>query len=96
MNCPFRLTSQADTDVTEIWMHLAQDSVDAADRLVDRFTKAFEFLADHPRVGTRMDQYHPGLRAFSVGSYVVFFQLQDDALLIYRVLHGARNFDELF
>ncbi len=42
-----------------------------------------------------MDRYRPGLRAFSVGHYVVFFHLQDDALVIYRVLHGARNFDEL-
>jgi plasmid stabilization system protein ParE len=91
----YRLTSQADVDVVEAWMYIAQDSVEAADRMVDRFTRTFEFLATHPGVGTAMDQYRPGLRAFSVGSYVVFFLLQDEELLIYRVLHGARNFDDL-
>lgn len=95
MTSRFRLTLKADADLRDVWLHVAQDSVDAADRLIDRFTEKFEFLADHPGVGTRMERYRPGLRAFSVGHYVVFFHLQDDALVIYRVLHGARNFDEL-
>ena len=95
MNPRFRLTRQAEEDVLEIWMHIAADSVEAADQLADRLTKSFELLASQPKLGTTMKDYRPGLRGFSVGSYVIFFTPASDGVEIYRVLHGARNFDDL-
>jgi toxin ParE1/3/4 len=95
MSDRYRLTRQAEADVLEIWLYVAEDSIEAADRLVDRFTKTYEILAAQPHSGTKLDRYRPGLRCFSVGDYAIFFTPTDDGIEVYRVLHGARNFEAL-
>lgn len=92
----FRLTSQAEEDVTAIWLFVALDNVVAADRTVDRFTEVFRLLAENPEIGTQQDRYKQGLRAFSVGRYFIFYHREQDTILVYRVLHGARNLEGLF
>lgn len=95
MSGRYRLTRQAEADVLDIWMYVAAHSPEAADRLVERFTETFELLASQPRIGTKMDRFRPGLRCFSVGAYAIFFTPTDDGVEVYRVLHGARNFENL-
>jgi plasmid stabilization system protein ParE len=36
------LSSVAETDLLAIWEYIAQDNISAADRMIDRFTAAFE------------------------------------------------------
>ena len=90
-----RLTSRAEADLRDIWLYIAADSVDAADRMVDRFTETFETLVKHPEVGTPMEQFRSGLRCFSVGGYVVFYTGTDEGIEVFRVLHGSRHFEDL-
>lgn len=46
-----------------------------------------------PGAGTARDDLRQGLRAFSHGSYVIFFRRKTDKVLrIVRVMHGARQF----
>jgi toxin ParE1/3/4 len=91
----YRLTLRAERDVLDIWLYIATDNVSAADKLIDRFTDVYERLADNPGMGTSQDQYRPGLRCFPVGNYIVFYRPSDDGIEIYRVLHGARQLDDL-
>lgn len=86
-----RLTQPAEQDVVDIWLHVAADSIDAADRLVDRFTEAYGLLALNPELGEKMDQYRSGLRAWPVGRYVVYYRRSSEGIEVYRVLHGARD-----
>jgi toxin ParE1/3/4 len=95
MNGVYRLSRQAEADVLEIWLSIAVNNSDAADRLLDRFSETYALLASNPHVGTKVDRFRVGLRCFSVGAYVVFFVPTDDGIEVYRVLHGARNFDNL-
>jgi toxin ParE1/3/4 len=87
----YRLTVLAEQDVLDIWLYIAEDNLAAADRLVDRFTEAFQLLANNPGMGEKVDQYRRGLRAWGVGNYVVFFQKTAEGIDVYRVLHGARD-----
>lgn len=87
----YHITTPAEKDVLGIWLYIAQDNPVAADRMVDRFTKAYELLAKNPDMGQKLDQYRPGLRAWSVGNYLVYFRKTSDGIEIYRVLHGARD-----
>ncbi len=95
MASPYRLTPQAEADVIDIWLYFAQDSQQSADKLVDRFTEVYELLVTQPGIGTNQDQYRRGLRSFPVGDYIIFYELLQGELLIYRVLHGARDLDKL-
>ena len=95
MNRRFRLTEQAETDVMEIWLYVAADNTAAADKSVDRFTETFEMLSANPGIGTLREEYRSHLRSFPVGNYVIFYHEGADGIEIYRVLHGARYFENL-
>lgn len=41
----------ADHDLDDIWNHIAEDSVDAADRLTTKLLDSCEALARHPGMG---------------------------------------------
>jgi toxin ParE1/3/4 len=64
--------------------------------MIDRFHAAFQTLAANPGIGQAVDRYRKGIRCFSVGSYAIFFKATDEQLVIYRVLHGARDLDAVF
>jgi len=46
------LSPDADQDLTDIWDYIAADSIDAADRWIEKLFDAFESLAQHPSLGT--------------------------------------------
>ena len=48
------LSSVAEADMLAIWEYIGEDNLAAADRMIDRFTEAFERLAQFPDAGTRI------------------------------------------
>ena len=88
-------TPLANEDVIGIWDYIASDNVTAADKLVRQIDDVYEQLARNPKIGSKQEQYGLGMRAFAVGNYIIFYHEIDDGIEIYRVLHGARNLDEL-
>jgi toxin ParE1/3/4 len=94
-----RRTPQADSDLDDIWYYIAtkSGSLDTADRLVDSITDRFYLLATHPNIGRARDQdLRPGLRSFPVGSYIIIYRIEDEDVVILRVLRGSRNIEALF
>jgi toxin ParE1/3/4 len=86
----------AETDILEIWNYIADDSLAAADRWVDRIDKQFRVLATQPMMGRVRDELAPGVRSFPFGRYVIFYMPLDDRIDVVRVLHGARDIDAVF
>jgi toxin ParE1/3/4 len=44
----------------------------------------------------RDEDLRPGLRTFPVGEYVIFYRIEDEDVVILRVLRGSRNIAALF
>lgn len=86
----------AEADIIEVWATIADDSVAAADRWVDRLDEQFRLLAAQPMMGRARDELAPGVRSFPFGRYVVFYAPLDDGIDVIRVLHGARDIDAVF
>jgi len=86
----------AETDILEIWDYIADDSLTAADRWVDRLDEQFRVLATQPAMGRARDGLAPGVRSFPFGRYVIFYVPLDDGIDVVRVLHGARDIDAVF
>ena len=86
----------AETDILEIWDYLADDSLGAADRWVDRLDEQFRVLATQPMMGRVRDELAPGVRSFLFGRHVIFYVPLDDGIDVVRVLHGARDIDAVF
>ena len=86
----------AEADILEVWDYIADDSIDAADRWVDRLDEQLRLLAAQPMMGRSRDELSLGVRSFPFGRYVVFYAPLDDGIDVIRVLHGARDVDAVF
>ena len=75
----------------EIWEFIAQDSLDAADQVLDDIQEAIQMLVRIPRQGHQRTELtsHP-LRFWRVHSYLIAY-VPEEPLLVIAVLHGRRN-----
>lgn len=67
-------TSQANEDLLEIWLHVAEADLAQADRLLDTIYEKCLMLAEFPASGRARHELIVGLRSFAVKNYVVFYQ----------------------
>ena len=95
MSRPF-FSPSARRDLQEILEFIALDKPAAALRHVERLEDACLELAKNPELGAARNDILPRLRVWSVGNYVIFYRPSDDGVEIIRVVHGARDFNELF
>jgi len=89
-------TTKAEEDLVEIWLYIADDNPDAADKVLDEIDNACQLLARSPQCGRLRKELAPKLRSFPTGNYVIFYRPQDDGIEVIRVLHGARDLPGLF
>jgi len=93
------LSPRAEADLDEIWLHVALESgsFDLATHLVDSITEQFALLGRHPYLGrARDDDFGAGSRSLAVGEYVIVYCVENDYVLILRVVHGRRDLSVLF
>lgn len=89
-------TVQAEEDLIEIWIYIAQDNPGAADRVLNEIEQRFYALADNPLMGRLRPDIAPELRYFAVGKYLILYRTIPDGVQIVRVIHGARDLPSLF
>ncbi len=90
-------STAAKDDLDDIWLFVAQDSLEAADRLVDQLVQTALPLADFPLMGVARPELAEGLRSLPTGSYVLFYSVRAGAIRVERVLQGRRDITaELF
>ena len=88
----YRLTRSAQRDLEKIYDYIAEDSLQAAGRMIERFHAAFHKLAETPGIGhLREDLSSEPFRFWAVGSYLVIYLEDSEPLEIVRVIHGARD-----
>lgn len=91
------LTNQAKVDLADIWLHIAEDNVQAADRLVDTLYASFFKLAQMPGMGRLRDELAAqALRVWPVGQYLIIYRSETAPLEIVRVVSGYRDLPALF
>jgi toxin ParE1/3/4 len=88
-------TSQARSDVLDIWEYIARDNPKAADNLVRKLDLMLRRLAEQPGIGAPQEKYRVGLRCFPVGNYLIFYESIPKGIQVIRVLHGARDWPEI-
>jgi antitoxin ParD1/3/4 len=88
----YLLSTGAADDLSAVWEFIAADSIDAADRWIDKLYETFELLALHPAMGhTRKDlTAHPVL-FWPVESYLIIYRCQGGFIEIVAVTQGARD-----
>lgn len=86
-----RLSNKAELDEAEIWLHIAGDSVNHADRWSDQLSDRLLLLARHPLAGEACPHLGSTLRRMAMGDYVIYYEPRDEEAYIVRILHGAQD-----
>lgn len=88
----FVLHPDADADLDEVWEYVAEDNIDAADRLLNEFYDAIRNLTSFPRAGHRRpDLSSRPIRFQLVREYLIAYVPEADPLVVLAFLHGRRN-----
>ncbi len=87
----YTLAPSARRDMNEIWDYIAQDNVNAADRLLEQFGEEFDLLAIHKLIGRQEDRFGRGVRTLPHNAYLIFYLSDRDPIEIVRVIHSARD-----
>src|SRR5436305_290858 len=85
------VTRTAEADLLEIWSYIFEQNERAADRVIDEITDKYDLLCEFPHLGRLRTEFGANYRSLSVGSYVIFYRVQETKLEISRVLHGYRD-----
>lgn len=78
----------ARADLDGIWLHIAQHSQAAADRLLNRLYARMDQLSVLPKMG---EVVRPGVRKIVSPPYVVFYRVSRSEVTVLRVVHGKRH-----
>ena len=97
MTWRLRRTEQASEDLLEIWLYIAAENPQAADRLLDGFDAAFRATADFPRIGKPVDEIAPDHRTIVHGHYLIIYRVDAATRVceLVRVVHGARRWEDM-
>ena len=81
----------ARNDLIDIWNFIAEDNLDAADHLRQRFEEVIRLIGQNPEAGTRRDDLAKGVRTYPVGVYLIIYRVKTKQIHIVRILHGMRD-----
>lgn len=88
----FILSPQARLDLIELWTFIAEEDVDAADRLLERIHEAILKIAEMPGIGhLREDLADEPLRFWPVNRYLIIYRSKIEPLEIIRILSSRRD-----
>ena len=93
-----RLSLAAEHDLDSIWSYVARSrgSPNAADRLIELITERFYLLSLNPYIGRRRDEdLRPGMRSFPVGEFIILYRVEEDEVIILKVVSGKRDVQAL-
>lgn len=85
-------SASAESDLLEAWLYAAEDSVSAADRMLDQIESEAIRLLDQPLMGRERSELSPGMRSWPTSTpYILFYVPNDHGVIVARVLHHARD-----
>jgi len=92
MSLRFVLSRDAVEDINEVWDYIAEDSLDAADRVMEDFYQAIRKLAATPGMGHKREDLadQRPILFWPVGNYLIIYRVCR-LVEIVAVAHGKRD-----
>lgn len=91
-----RLTRSAETDLLEAWLYIAEENPAAADRLLDAIEREANSLSHQPLMGRARTELTEGVRSWPTSTrYILFYLPDDEGITLLRVLHHARDVQQI-
>ncbi|THB71585.1 MAG: type II toxin-antitoxin system RelE/ParE family toxin [Gammaproteobacteria bacterium] len=90
------ISPEAENDLLEIWLYIAEDSPINADRFLDKLNEKAELIAGFKEAGSSRPELGKDIQSFPVDRYVIYFREKPEGIELVRVLSGARDINILF
>ncbi len=97
-----RKRPQVIQDLIELATYIGQDNLEASDIFLRAAEQTFIQLGKMPNMGKLCQFSHPslsGVRQHAIkgfSNYIIFYTVIDSGIEILRVIHGARDIEEVF
>jgi toxin ParE1/3/4 len=93
MRRSIELSPKALADLDAIWEYSVENWGKAwSQAYVRGMNVALELVAANPHMARDAGSIRPGLLKYNVGSHVIFFRLNDRAVVVSRILHSRMDF----
>lgn len=86
-------------DLQEIFEYISIESVQSAQNVLDSIMSSLRRLEEYPNSGAYVpdqDLKRIGFRMVIASPYISFYRLIDNKIYIYHIVHGMRNYADLF
>lgn len=90
------ISPQAENDLVETWLYVAEDQPINADRYLDKLQEKAQKLAEFPDLGRDRPELAEGLKSFPVDRYNLYYTTTESKLILVRVLPADRDITALF
>lgn len=93
----YTISPEAENDLDNIWLHIANEDPQAADKVIDYIDKSFHTIATSPNVGRIREDLWPDAQCHNTGKgvwrshFLIFYRIGKDSIEIARVVEGHRN-----
>ncbi len=88
----YELHPEAEDDLNAIWEFIADDNIDAADRMIEQIEATIEQLVPFPYSGHRRpDLTSLSLRFTNAGNYLIVYAPARTPLWVIAIMHGGRS-----
>ncbi len=92
-----RISERARRELEEIYRFgMLNYGVSPAGRYITRLEAKLEFLAEHPFVGTERKEVRPPIRLGIFEAHNILYDVNDDEVIVQRILHHSANWTDLF
>lgn len=92
----FRISSKARQDIIDVSEFIGRDNPVRALSFVRELRAKIAMAATAPQTYRERPELKPGVRAVRHGRYLIFFRVEQEAMEVLRVWHGARDTSNLF
>ena len=84
----FLLTRSVENDLFEIGEYTVRAwGIEQCARYIDGLEACCQKLPDNPKVGRSCENLRPGYFRMEQGKHVVFYRIDDDGIVVVRILH---------
>ncbi len=88
-----KFSKQASQDIEEIYLYgFISFGEEQADLYAFKMQKFLEMMRSNPKIGRLDTRVNPAIRRFDFENHVIFYDENDTAITIVRILHGSMDF----
>ena len=96
-NKTYRLYPKAIEDIESIYLYsMSEFGIKRTEDYILAIEASFRQLADDPLSARKCDYLRQNLRAFNVGSHVIFLKITNYGITVIRVLHQSMDYNRHF